>query len=503
MPRKIHSTIASQHPDHAKAPYWQPNDAFISSSAEIQETMIAFQDLGIEEYKWDWEGKLVDESVIERLFANYYEYFQKHQLGAEKYLTFRLPNPFEETEFRVGRAFMCILTAAALAQKAGLHHPPLFEVIQPMAESAKAMIDIQEAFRELAGLKHWMFNMQKAKLDHIEVIPLFEQIDVIIKSDEILAQYLKMHEEKFGFTPKYMRPYVARSDPAMNSGHIATVIALKFALANYARLEAKTGVKMYPMVGCAALPFRGGLTPLNVDDFVNEYRGFKTILIQSAFRYDYSQEEALAGINRLKELLPVTEARDIPLEDETDLYTVAKIFEKHYQSTIEFVAPLVNQIAAEFPRRRERVQHTGLFGYSRGVGSVTLPRAIKTTGSLYSVGMPPELFGTGRGIKEITKKGLLPLFQKYYINFAKDYKRVAGFVNKENVTRLAQDDKRFNLIMEDIVEIEKYLGIEFGPTTKDQNRHYEITTEILTKSQAGEPIGELITQSGVLRKSIG
>src|SRR5215469_15520357 len=130
MKRKIPATMASQHPDHANAPYWH-DDPFITVGHENEETYLAFSDLGIDEYKWDWEGKLVDESVMERLLSNYFEYFKQHQIGKDKFLTFRLPNPKAETEFRLARAFINLLSAAALTKKVGLHSPPLFEVILP------------------------------------------------------------------------------------------------------------------------------------------------------------------------------------------------------------------------------------------------------------------------------------------------------------------------------------------------------------------------------------
>src|SRR5664279_3842876 len=98
MKRKIPVTMASQHPDHASVPYWH-DSAFITVQNEHKETYLAFSDLGIEEYKWDWEGKLVDESVMERLLGEYYEFFKKNPIGKEIFLTFRLPNPKAETEF--------------------------------------------------------------------------------------------------------------------------------------------------------------------------------------------------------------------------------------------------------------------------------------------------------------------------------------------------------------------------------------------------------------------
>lgn len=64
--RKIPTTMATQHPDNAAKPYWNSR-AFVSTNAEIKECYLCFSDLGIDEYNWDWEGKFVDESVVDRL----------------------------------------------------------------------------------------------------------------------------------------------------------------------------------------------------------------------------------------------------------------------------------------------------------------------------------------------------------------------------------------------------------------------------------------------------
>ncbi|PIS14071.1 phosphoenolpyruvate carboxylase, partial [Candidatus Shapirobacteria bacterium CG09_land_8_20_14_0_10_47_13] len=173
-----------------------------------------YSELGIPEYKWDWEGKLVDESVIERLWGEHFDYFKKNQLGKEKFLTFRLPNPKVETEFRLGRAFMGILSAAGLAKQVGINCPPIFEVILPMTESAEEMMAIQEAFEEIASLKHPLYNFEN-QMRQIEVIPLFEQVEIIYHSDKIIDKYLTLHRRKFGAKPPYLRPYLARSDPAL------------------------------------------------------------------------------------------------------------------------------------------------------------------------------------------------------------------------------------------------------------------------------------------------
>lgn len=505
--RKIPATMVSQHPDHASRPYWH-NEEFISTQHETNECYLSYSDLGVSEYKWDWEGKFVDESVVERLLGEHLEFFKNHPLGLEKFLTFRLPNPNVETEFRMGRAFMGILSAAALAKQVGLHTPPIFEVILPMVETAEEMIDIEEAFEELTKLKHRLYKIGTGSLEHIEVIPLFEQVETIIHSDDILRKYLDLHKQKFNRTPEYMRPYVARSDPALNSGLVPTILAIKIALSNYKKLENERNILLSPIIGSASLPFRGGLTPDAPENFINEYKGIRTALLQSAFRYDYPKEQVVEAIKRLEWSLPLGQPLIISESEQQLLEQQIKIFEQYYKSTIEEIAPLVNNIASYLPKRRERVQHVGLFGYSRGIGSVKLPRAIGFTAALYSIGVPPEIIGTGRGLANLSLRSaegeeFLDLLEKYYVNIKSDLIRAGRFINKGVLKNLAKQNLVWNGILEDVNAIEEYLQTELSPQTFEEKQHQIITEEIYNKLQKNESPADLIKQAALLRKSLG
>lgn len=501
MKRKIPATMASQHPDHANTPFWHDN-AFITVQHEHEETYLAYSELGIDEYKWDWEGKLVDESVMERLLSNYYQYFKENPLGKEKFLTFRLPNPKAETEFRLARAFINLLSAAALTKKVGLHSPPLFEVILPMTETAEEMIAIQEAFKEISDIKHELLRFNGASIEDLEVIPLFEQVDTIIHSDKILEKYLKSYKNKFKKTPEYLRPYTARSDPALNSGIIPTVLSIKIALSRYKKLSKKLGIKLFPIIGTAMLPFRGGLRPDDVESFVQEYWGVRTALIQSAFRYDFDKEIVRNGIKKLTELLPQHEARSISSKEEKVLITMIPAFENAYRSVVEEIADLVNSLASTLPKRRERVQHIGLFGYSRGMGKVTLPRAIGFTAALYSIGIPPELIGSGRGLKSVTKKDL-KILEKHYINFKKDIIAAGRYLNKENLEVLTKHYPALKLVVEDIKILEQYLGKKLEPKTLEEKEHHILTSKILEALTKKQKVNDLIIRAAKLRRSLG
>lgn len=494
--------MATQHPDHAGRPYWH-SGSFVPTIEEAKECFLCLGDLGIDEYMWDWEGKLVDESVLERLLAEKYDFFKKNPLGKEKFLTFRLPNPKVETEFRLGRALMGIMSSAGVTKSLGLHSPPLFEVMLPMTESAEEMINIQEAFREIASLKHPLNKFSRELLSHIEIIPLFEQVQTIIDSDKILETYLSLHQKSFGFKPKYLRVLVARSDPALNSGIVPTVLGIKIAFSKYSRFEKKHGLKLHPIMGAGTLPFRGGINPIHPKRFTEEYKGLRTVTIQSAFRYDFPKTQVIAAIKKLRHELPKGKARAISTTDEKTLERLAKSFEKIYQNTIPGIAPIINKLAAVFPRRRERVQHIGLFGYSRGLGKIKLPRAISFTGVLYSLGIPPELIGTGRGLHLAKKRGEIKLVEKYYINLKRDLNFAGRFLYKEGLLALAKKSSGWKNILRDIEAIEKYLGKPLTPKNLNERKHQLISSKIHKNLQNGKNLTKLIEQSALLRKSMG
>ena len=78
-----------------------------------------------------------------------------------------------------------------------------------------------------------------------------------------------------------------------------------------------------------------------------------------------------------------------------DIERIILWFEKPYRKAVLEAAPFIQRVAEYIPPRRERMQHIGLFGYSRGVGNLRLPRAIGFTAACYSLGIPPEFSAWG------------------------------------------------------------------------------------------------------------
>lgn len=499
--RKIPACMATQHPDNADKPYWYYKP-FISASAEIKECYQCFSDLGIDEYNWDWEGKFVDEAVVDRLLSHHLTYFQKHPLGKDKFLTFRIPNPRVEKQFRLARAFMVIVTSSQLARTMGFSEPPIFETILPLTETAEEIIDIQQAFNVLIGIEHKLLKMEES-VKHIEIIPLFEQVNKIMDSDRLIKKYVTNHKKIFGYKPEYIRPYCARSDPALNSGLVPTMLALKVALSKYRSLEKEIELKLYPMLGTGSLPFRGGVTPDNIDKSLDEYAGICTLILQSAFRYDYPKRLVKKSVKRINDSLCSKSKLEIEESTINNVKKAIPLFEHPYRRSIEKIAGLINHISKEVGKRRERVLHIGLFGYSRGIGNVVLPRAIPFTASLYSIGIPPEFIGTGRGIKESKKRGLWDDISYLYKHFREDFITAGHYINKENLAVLASKNNTWSSIREDILSVEKELKVEFGPKNAEQFEHQRITGRILNDLNGKKKVSALITEAGKLRKSLG
>lgn len=494
--------MATQHPDNAREAYWNKKK-FQNTLDEIDECYHMFDGLKCTEYMWDWEGKFVDEAVIEKLFQKYFKYFKRHALGKDVFLTFRIPNTDEESGHRLARAFMAILTADDLAHEVGMQVPPVFEVILPMTTNAGQLLRVKKTFHEVEEFKRSAFKTKRTDRQEFNVIPLFEGVDHLFNVDKVLSEYIEGCKAQFGKQPEYMRPFMARSDPALNSGLIPAVLSTKVALQKFAEVGKKYGVPMYPIIGPGCLPFRGGVNPETIADTIEEYSGIRTITIQSAFRYDYKLEDVKKAIQLIEKRLPQLEYTPLSKSEVADIAWVNEVFGKYYQQTVEKVAPLINRISHSVPGRRERMLHIGLFGYSRGVGKVSLPRAIKFTGALYSLGVPPEFIGSGRGLRDAIRQGKIKTIEKHYTNLRKDFIHAGKYLNKENLVALAKGYPAFREVMTDVQEIENYLGVELGPLKTKHFLHRNLVSSVYLLSKEKKDFSEELEKAAEIRKSLG
>jgi phosphoenolpyruvate carboxylase len=521
--RKIPRTMATQHPDNVNVPEWSSSDV-IDGNTEVYEAFHAYQILGCQEVMWDSEGKDADTRVIRKLLSKHWEYFASHTIGEDIFLTYRLPNPKIEAVERkyIVETLQNIPVAYDVASTVYKREvTPLFEVILPFTTDSKELImlrnyyekaivaDEEEVLFENFKVADWIGSFKPKK---IKIIPLVEDFSSILNIDKIIKPYISLVK------PNYLRAFIARSDPALNYGLISAVILTKIGLSKLKKVEEETNVKIYPILGVGSKPFRGHLSPDNVDAFLQEYKGLSTVTVQSAARYDYPIEQVKQLVRTLNDRLLNNEPIVIDSDEENSLVAIMLKCRTEYEQQIELLAPFVNSVAAYVPQRRARKLHVGLFGYSRNVGGISLPRAITFAAALYSVGIPPEFIGM-KAIQQLSDEEL-SILKKYYVNIKRDLDVVGGYFSCANINMLAEMTRKtaektkmnevhlhrvLRMILEDFEAVEDVLGVKLGPKTCMQRKHENFTNNFLLsylECDESEAKKALI-ESAKIRKCLG
>lgn len=484
---KIPRCMSTQHPDNVQVPFFSDNSE-LQGEDEVQEAYYVFSHLGCDEQMWDYEGKEVDNFVIKKLLTTYGSYFRKHQIGKDVFITPRVPNPAVERS----EAKILLETLGSIPRSydaAEIFQPgypaPIFEVILPMTTSAEELNHIYVYYEHfVAGRTNTMLPGTNLTIgewlgpfrpERIFVIPLFEAVEHMLAAAEVMETYLRDKPVE------YHRVFLARSDPAMNSGLITTVLANKIALYRLEQLEKRIGKSLYPILGVGSPPFRGHMKPSTVEQVVREYPSVQTFTIQSAFKYDHPALEVSQAIRRLHEL-PRQPAQ--PVEEPRCLELMEK-YTRAYREAIVNLAVVINNVAAYVPRRRKRKLHIGLFGYSRNVNGISLPRAIAFTAALYSIGLPPELLG----LQALNNEDIRFLRQ-VYLNFD---------ANMAAALRYTDLDSPF--LSHELRQSIERLGIAFEIDTD----HLEISRRVVDaiRQQRFHRLEEWILQAANLRQFSG
>jgi len=484
---KIPRCMSTQHPDNVTSPFFT-NNAILGGEDEIEEAFYVFSHLGCDEQMWDYEGKEVDNFVVKKLLTKYESFFKERVLGRDVFITLRVPNPSIERE----EAKILLETLESIPRSfdvAKLFYQediaPIFEVILPMTTSSEELNRIYYYYKEFiigkrekkigksdVTVGEWIGDFRP---DVINVIPLFENMESMLRADEIVRDYLS---DK---SLNYQRVFLARSDPAMNYGLINAVIFNKIALKRLHKLSQDIDVKIFPIVGVGSAPFRGNLRPQTAERVVEEYPSAYTFTIQSSFKYDHSPEEVRRGIKKIKRSSP-KDPQDI---DEAKALEISKRYIMEYQNWIMKLAPLINRVAKFIPQRRKRKLHIGLFGYSRKVGDISLPRAITFTAALYSVGVPPEILGLNA-----LKEEDLEFLEEVYLNLKNDLKDALEFSNINT-----------KLFPKELLKAIERLGIDF----RENEEHEELTSFIVKRLEENktEDLDKYILRAAHIRRFLG
>jgi len=478
--------MSTQHPDNVNPPFFAASTE-LGGEDEVQEAYYIFSHLGCEEQMWDCEGKEIDNYVVKKLLTRHESFFREKRIGKDVFITLRVPNPtVEKTEAKILLETLESIPRSFDTAKLfyGDDQPPIFEVILPMTSSYKCIDRIYRYYTDfIVGKQNRQFYegditvgewIGKFHPERINVIPLFEDMPHMLDAHNITKQYLKLRDVK------HQRVFLARSDPAMNYGLISSVFMNKIALVKLHNLSEETGVKIYPIIGVGSAPFRGNLRPRTVDSVINEYPSVHTFTIQSAFKFDNPPDKVAQAIKKIQE----REAAAPQEVDEERCMEIMRKYSQEYQKQIIELAPVINRVARYVPSRRKRKLHTGLFGYSRNVEGVTLPRVITFTAALYSLGLPPEILGLNALSDDDLK-----FVREVYVNFDTDLRDSLRYFNPETEYCKKEVLSRVNNVLDFEINTE----------------HKEITRNIIkgVKDNRTESLSDNILRAASVRKYLG
>jgi phosphoenolpyruvate carboxylase len=479
--------MSTQHPDNASVPFFATSPV-LAGEDEIREAYYAYSHLGCDEQMWDVEGKEIDTYVVKKLLSFYEQFFRDHVLGEDLRLTLRVPNPTVETlEAKVLLETLESIPRSFDAARRFYDRDvsPIFEVILPMATSASCLNRIYRYYADfIVGRQYERFGPGDITIaewigtfspDHVDVIPLFEDVPRMLAADAIVEEYLADKDVS------EQRVFLARSDTAMNYGLVTAALANKIALMRLDALGERIGVRLHPILGMGSAPFRGGLAPDTAERVGGEYPSVVTFTIQSAFKYDHPASAVREAIGHLEE----REIGSAPAVDEKRAAQVIERYSDAYRKRIVELAPLINRIAKHVPKRRARKLHIGLFGYARELSGVTLPRAISFTCSLYSLGLPPELIA----FEALTPDDLV-FIDEVYPSFAAKIGEVMQGADMDGP--LMTDELRSSLVA---------AGYDWEPDPAQLDVVRRINTHVADSNDS--LIDDLVLQGALARRFLG
>ena len=483
---EIPKCMSTQHPDNVNSPFFAENTE-LGGEDEIQEAYYAFSHLGCGEQMWDCEGKEVDNHVVKKLLTKYEPFFRDKRLGKDVFVTLRVPNPtVEKAEAKILLETLESIPRSFDAAKLfyGDDISPIFEVILPMTASTECIDRIYTYYRDfVVGKQNKPFKegditiaewIGEFRPERINVIPLFEDMEHMLDAHNMVREYLQDKDIQ------YQRVFLARSDPAMNYGLVSAVLLNKIALQRLQRLSEVIGIKIYPIVGVGSAPFRGNLSPRTVERVAEEYPSAHTFTIQSAFKYDNPPEDVREAVRKLQK-----RKSGPPQEvDEERCLEIIRKYSQEYQKQIEVLAPVINAMAKYVPSRRKRKLHIGLFGYSRSMRGITLPRAITFTAALYSIGLPPEILGLNA-----LDRDDIQFIKKIYVNFEDDLRDSLKYINPDT-----------SFLPKNLEARVRDFLMDFQP----DEEHKEITDYILSSLRENKSgLEEYVLRAASLRRFLG
>lgn len=502
--------MATQHPDSASRGF--------TAEEEVEEALrdLLPRDrggLGLDEKMIDYEGKLTPYHQVAWVVEETLRYGL--QPGEDFLITPRIPSERLEDPERQVMVLWGVLTANKRSiVRTGSQ--AVKYIITPMCSSGYEVYVLQRRIFKIQRLAEEELGV---KTGHIEVIPLVEDMESLLHVDKILEGMKNALLTYLGLHYSHYRVLLGKSDTALAYGHVASSIAMVYALSRLHRWAEKENTRVHPIMGVGALPFRGHLSPWSVREFVKQYAGYSTVTIQSGLRYDQGPKAVEKVVDELHRNLHA-QPRLLSQEEERLLISIAKVFTAEYLRLVLRIVDIIPYIASFVPRRRARLSHgeyprsieaSPAFAADRELlsmkppRSLKLPRAISYAASLYTMGIPPSLIGFGRGLRRVEKElgsdavehllHALPLLKQ-------DIKYDLRFYVPEVAASFIKDPKAFSLLEQDVEMAKSIVG---GDPPEPTEEYVEALKSAERAIRLGlkEAAEKAIARAGVLRGSLG
>ncbi len=530
----IPATMMTQHPDSASR--------YVPVRDEPKEAIDALTPqpigLGLEEVMVDYEGKLTPYHQTAEISLGLLERGQTP--GRDVLVTPRVPSATKETSFHQLMALMSVIESNYQMSLSG--GGAICEVIVPMVETAAELMDVRRRIEDVIELGYKEFGTAR-DASAVQVIPLIEEVPELLGARSMLRKYIDGTKDA-GYKVDRLRVMLGRSDSAMAYGMVPSVLAVKTAIADCYRLGREQDIEIFPIYGGGALPFRGHVTLGNFDQLVNDYAGVRTVTIQSGLRYDIGGESARQVAIRARDELEQAEPLAFSADERDAITAMIGLFTTAYLESFDSLLPVVIAISDVIPAQRDRLARKSAVGYARAAAAphklaaeidnagvaglvaqikprkaASLPRAISYTGALYSIGLPPEFIGTGRGLKAVKDHyggAGMEMLLRFYPGIRADLARAACYASLRT-SAMHIPKSLLPHLESDLEEIALELGIEPGPVSQDDKRYHvllETVQPMLRQLAAGgqewtgevadrQLVTEWICRLGKLRGSLG
>ncbi|WXG41844.1 MAG: phosphoenolpyruvate carboxylase [Candidatus Freyarchaeum deiterrae] len=375
----------------------------------------------------------------------------------------------------------------------------IYEVILPLTEPPMELARIEMSFNIL---KNYILETidAAAKLKDVQIIPNIKDLPSLLNTSNIISEYLKVYSSSRN-PLDYLRILLGRSDCAVHCGLVPSTLASKIAVSDLATIDEELSTHTFPILNAGSLPFRGFVNPENLDKILNDYSGIRTITIPSSIRHDIDRRDAQKMIFLLKDKLQSQKPQTFSKKDKSEIINIIGIFTANYYESLYEIL-LDTRIFELVPPRRDQptssqntnhqscqtmITQLAKMCTDKEVSKQLLKmenlkieppvEAIPFTATLYSIGLPPEFIGTGRGLNAVNewKSEALEKLLDVYCSSLKDSLKYASRFLCIDASQKVLPKRITEQVKEDLRQIKEFINLD-----ANLDPSYEIVVKMIS-----------------------